>query len=156
MGKGDNIWIPKRLIQSPAFRALRTPTAHVVLAAFWAKRQMVKVGRKGKTRWAVANNDEIEFTYAQAKDKWGISESAFRNAIDELRDKGFIDIAESGAGLYKSKNKYRLCERWREYGTDHYEPPKPRAKGPINRGFKRGNRLGRNCREEKVNCCRPT
>lgn len=148
MGKSDNIWIPKTLIQSRAFRALRTPTAHVVLAIFWTKRQMVQVGRRGKGQWAVANNDEIEFTYLEADSKWGISASVFRNAIDELRNKGFLDIAESGAGLYKSKNKYTLSERWRRYGTPDYEPPKPRPKGPVNRGFKKGNRLGRNARRK--------
>ena len=150
MAKGDNIWIPKALIRSQAFRALRTPTAHLVLAAFWIKRQMVNVGRSGKKRWAIANNDEITFTYAEAKRKWGISANAFRNAIDELRAKGFLDIAESGAGLYKSTNKYRLSDRWRFYGTPDYEPPKPRPGGPMSRGFTRGNRLGRNCRKKKT------
>ena len=149
MGQGDNVWISVRVIRSPAFRALRTATAHVVLAAFWTKRQMVQVGRRGKKHWRVANNDEITFTYREARGKWGICDSTFRDAVDELRDKGFVDIAESGAGLYKSTNKYRLSERWRLYGTEGYEPPKPRPKGPINRGFKRGNQLGRNARKQK-------
>lgn len=148
MGKGDNIWIPARLIRSRAFRALRTPTAHVVLAAFWTKRQMAKVGRSGKRRWAIANNDEITFTYAEAKGKWGISASAFRTAVDELREKGFLDIAESGAGLYKSANRYTLSNRWMFYGTPDYQPPKSRPKGPMNRGFRKGNQHGRHCRKK--------
>ena len=148
MSKSSNIWIPARLIRSQAFRGLRTPTAHVVLALFWTKRQMVKTGYR-KRRWEIANNDEITFTYREAMHKWNISASAFRTAIDELRAKGFIDIAESGAGLYKSTNKYSLSDRWKGYGTPDYEPPNPRPRGPMNRGFKRGNRLGRNACEKK-------
>jgi hypothetical protein len=147
--KGDNVWIERRLIESPAFRALGTPTAHVVLAVFWTKRQMVKVGRRGKERWHVSNNDEITLTYREAQRKYGISASAFRNAVDELRDKGFVDIAESGAGLYKSTNKYTISDRWRLYDRPDYQPPKQRPRGPVNRGFRKGNRYGCNCHEKK-------
>ena len=63
--------------------------------------------------------------------------------------KGFIDIVESGAGMYKSANFYSISERWRQFGTDDYKKPKPRSRIPINKGFQKGNRFGRNCREEK-------
>jgi hypothetical protein len=95
-------------------------------------------------QWEIINNGEIEFTFAQAKGDYHISESTFRDAIDELRDKGFLDIAETGAGLYKTKNLYELSRRWEKYGTEDYKPPKPRPKGPMNKGFKKGNKLGRN------------
>jgi hypothetical protein len=113
------------------------------------KRQPVKIGRRGKEQWDIANNGEIVFTYKEAKEKYGISYGAFRDAIDELRDKGFVDIAESGAGLYKSANLYAISDRWRLYGTPEYEKPKPRPKGPMNRGFQKGNRYGRNCKKKK-------
>ncbi len=110
---------------------------------------MVKGGRSGKERWDITNNGEIEFTYIEAKEKYGISYGAFRNAIDELREKGFVDIAESGAGLYKSANKYSISDRWKWYGTPQYEKPKPRPKGPMNKGFKKGNKYGRNSKKKK-------
>jgi len=138
--------IEKRLLRSKAYRSLRTPTAYFVLGIFWSKRQMTQVGRPGKRQWVIANNGEIEFTYPEAERKYGISGSAFRKAIDELRDKGFIDIAESGAGLYKAKNLYSISDRWPLYGTPEYEPPKPRPRGPVNKGFRQGNRHGRNCK----------
>src|SRR4030042_1169596 len=93
--------IEKRLLRSNAYRSLKKPTAYFVLGIFLTKRQMVKVGRSGKRQWVIANNGEIEFTYPEAERKYGISRSAFGKTVDELRDKGFIDIAESGAGLYK-------------------------------------------------------
>jgi hypothetical protein len=140
--------IEQRLLKSKAYRSLRTPTSYFVLGIFMTKRQMVKGGRSGKERWDITNNGEIEFTYIEAKEKYGISYGAFRNAIDELREKGFIDIAESGAGLYKSANKYSISDRWKLYGTPEYKPPKQRPKGPINRGFKKGNQYGRKCKKK--------
>ncbi len=110
---------------------------------------MVKGGRSGKERWDIINNGEIEFTYIEAKEKYGISYGAFRNAIDELREKGFIDIAATGMGVHKVKTLYSISDRWKLYGTPEYEPPKPRPKKPINRGFQKGNKLGRNCRKRK-------
>ena len=57
--RSANIWIPWRLIESKAFLALKTATAHKILAIFWTKRQMVEIGRKGKEQWDIANNGEI-------------------------------------------------------------------------------------------------
>ena len=113
------------------------------------------MGRSGKKQWSIANNNEIIFTYIEAKDKYGFSNFAFRTAIDELREKGFIDIFQSGAGTYKAANNYSLSDRWTLYGTDDYKKPKPRTKGPINRGFQKGNQYGQNCRK-KTNCCGTT
>lgn len=147
--KGKNIWFPRELIESKAFAAIKTSTAHKVLAIFFTKRQWENRGRQGKKQWVMTNNNEIVFTYEQAKRQYGISYGAFRDAIDELRNKGFIDIAESGAGLYKSANLYRMSDRWKLYGTEDYKKPKPRPQKPINKGFQRGNRYGQNCRKGK-------
>jgi len=149
-------WIDRRLIKSKAFQSLQRPVSFKVLGVFWLKRQCFNVGRQGKKQWCIINNGEIVFTYKEAKDKYGISYGAFRNAIDELREKGFIDISESGAGLYKSANLYSISDRWKLYGTADYGKPKPRPKGPINKGFQKGNDYGRNCKKEKTNCYKST
>ncbi|MHC4123570.1 MAG: hypothetical protein ACYSSI_08360 [Planctomycetota bacterium] len=143
--KSSVIVVEQALFKSKAYRSLSSPTAYFVLGIFWTKRQIGKVGRLGKKQRVILNNGEIVFTYAEAKREYGISYSAFRAAIDELREKGFVDIAESGAGLYKSANLYSLSERWKLFGTEDYEKPKPRPKKPINKGFQKGNRFGRNC-----------
>ncbi len=147
--KWRNIWIELGLLESKAFLALRTATAHKVLAIFWKKRQMVQVGRSGKEQWDIVNNGEIVFTYVEAENKYGILPGAFRKAIDELMDKGFIDIAATGMGVHKVTTLYSISDRWRKYGTLEYKKPKPRPKGPINRGFQKGNRYGRNSRKKK-------
>ena len=141
--------IEQRLLKSKAYRTLQNPTAYLVLGIFWTKRQMVKQGRRGKEHWVIVNNGEVVFTYQEAKRKYAISDGAFRSAIDKLRNKGFIDIAESGAGLHKTTNLYSISDRWKLYGTENYKNPKPRPRKPINKGFQKGNRYGRNCRTEK-------
>jgi hypothetical protein len=148
MGKNQNIWVERRLIESKAFLSL-SATAIKVLMIFLTKRQYERTGRRGKEQWTIRNNGEIVFAYTEAKKKYGILESSFRAAIDELRVKGFIDIAESGAVLYRSANLYSLSDRWRLYGTPDYVSPKPRPEKPINRGFQKGNQYGRNCKREK-------
>ena len=139
----------QRLLKSKAYRSLRKPTSFIVFGVFMTKRQLAKVGRSGKERWEITNNGEIEFTFPEAEKEYGISSSAFTKAIDELREKGFIDIAATGMGVHKVKNLYSISDRWKLYGTPEYEPPKPRPKKPINRGFQKGNKLGRNCRKRK-------
>lgn len=149
MGKGQNIWFSRELIESKAYAALKTATAHRVLSLFFTKRQFESVGRKGREQWSIKNNGEIIFTYQEAKNKYGISYSVFRKAIDELISKGFIDIAQTGMGVHKVTTLYSISDRWRLYGTPEYETSNPRPKKPINRGFQKGNRLGRNCRIKK-------
>lgn len=148
--KNANIWFEKCLIESKAFVALKTATAHKALALFFTKRQVTK--RKGsRNQWDITNNGEITFTYREAKRKLSIkSDKTFRRAIDELRDKGFIDIAASGYGLYKSSNLYSISERWKLYGTPEYKQPKPRPQKAFKQGFKRGNQYGKNCKKKKT------
>jgi hypothetical protein len=146
--KGQSIWVERALIESAAFCALKTAYAHKILDDFFTKRQFESIGRKGEKNWIIKNNGLIEFTYKEALAKYGFSEGTFRNAIDELRHKGFIDIASGGQGIYKATNLYSISNRWRNYGTPDYEQPKPRPKS-VNRGFQKGNQYGRNCYKEK-------
>lgn len=146
--KGKSIFIERALLESKAYMALRTATAHKVLGIFLTKRQFEKVGRTGKKQWNIRNNSQIVFTYKEAELKYGIKAGAFKRAIVELTEKGFIDIASSGKGVHKVTNLYGISNRWKNYGTDDFEPPKACKKGPINRGFQKGNQLGKNCRKK--------
>jgi len=146
--KGRNIWFDSALLESTAYMALNAPSSIKVLSFFFLKRQFEPVGRQGKESWRLKNNGVIEFTYKEAANKYGFSASTFRNAIDELMEKGFIDIAEAGGGIYKVKNLYSISNRWQKYSTSEYVKPQGRPK-PVNRGFQKGNQLGRNCHKEK-------
>ena len=113
--------IPRRMHCSPAFRRL-TKTSVTVLFEFRYKCQLklipIKAGR-GK-EWSIINNGELIFTYTEAKDRFGIAKSTFRNSIDQLVNLGFIDIAHQGGAYNKDPSKYGISDRWREYGKEEF------------------------------------
>lgn len=143
MAKGKHVWFEFEMLRSKAFVSLKTASAHIILTEFYCRRQFERKSPRSRI-FNFINNDEIVFTYEDAYKRYGMSSNTFRRAIDELRNKGFIDIASSGQGIRKITTFYSIVDRWRLYGTDEYVPPKPRRKGPINRGFQKGNKLGKN------------
>jgi hypothetical protein len=102
----------------------------------------------------ILNNGEIEFTYAEAKRKYGITAGRFRRTIDELVEKGFLDISETGMGLYKMATHYAISDRWRWWGTESFKSakrPEPNIRGC---GFRKGNKLWQKARRKKSTAIR--
>lgn len=125
----QNIWFDKDLLRLSAFRSLKKWSI-IVYMDFLRKRQMEQVKRaKRSDDWIIRNNGEIVYSYAEAEYK-GIGRREFRNAIDELIEKGFLDIAHQGSGgRAGDMTKYFLDDRWKEYGTPTFRPAKnPRRK----------------------------
>ena len=62
-------------------------------------------------------NGIFDFTYSEAE-KYGFARRTFSRIITELNAKGFIDIIKQGGkrGCGMSNSKYKLSERWRDYG----------------------------------------
>jgi hypothetical protein len=123
------IYLEAELLNSPAFQRLSRWGLRVYLR-FLTKRVMVK--RKSKDRavtHSIANNGEIVFCYSEAV-KMGIPRREFRNALDELVDKGFLDINHQGAGgRTKDMSTYFVGKRWEKWDTPEYQPtPNPRKK----------------------------
>ena len=124
------------LVVSRAFLELTGVAPHVLLL-FLKRRQMVKLGRKqGKEQWVIGNNGEIVFPYAEAENKFGITRPRFQRAIDQLVEKGFLDIKHAGGGLMKDTSKYSISERWQDYGTDSFIQ-RNRKKDVRGLGFKK-------------------
>lgn len=74
------------------------------------------------------------YPYKEAERK-GVGRREFRNAIDELISKGFLDIAHQGSGGHSGDmTKYFLDNRWREYDTAAFRP----AKNPRQRDTRKG------------------
>ncbi len=147
--KSDKMFISRSVMTSKAFLSLSPPTACQVYLIFltkcrWEPAQGGK-GRKNKV-YIHTNNGEIQFTYKEAKEKFGISSGRFTRAIDELVQVGLIDIAHTGFGLHKDVTLYAISDRWRYYGTDEFIPAS-RAKRP-GLGFRKGNTLGVNSRKQ--------
>lgn len=122
----DKMYISRRLVESKAWGKLADRKAGIamyVYLLFLTKRVMEKVQtRAGKADrdFRIANNGEIQFTYAEALEKWGITYPRFARAISLLVLLGFIDIARAGSGLHRDTTLYAISDRWENYGTDEF------------------------------------
>lgn len=130
--KNDNpkIYIRKDMLESAVYRSL-SRVGMLLLQDFLSKRFMKEIS---KENWVAENNGKIIFPFKEAVEK-GYSRDQFRNGIDELQFKGFLDITHQGKGGRKplgghaDSSKYFLDDRWEKYGTSEFKPArKPRQK----------------------------
>jgi len=134
------------MVKSKVWLSL-SKTAKDVFLIFRTKCQIAKrKGKPGKRGPVIINNGEIVFTYVEAKKKYGISASRFRRALDQLVEKGFIDIEATGMGVHKVTTLYAISERWRDYGTLHFKKAKRPEPIIANPGFRPGNKLWQKAR----------
>jgi len=137
------IVLEQRLVKSAVWISL-SATAKAVYLLFRTKCKMGRPpGKPGKRDWAILNNGELVFTYREAQRKYGITASRFRRALDELIEKGFIDVDATGMGVHKVTTLYGISDRWRGYGTPTFRQAKRPVPSIKNPGFKRGNELWR-------------
>ena len=143
--KWGRMFVSRKQITSEAFRSLKTAAACQVFMIFLYKCQMkpIEGSAKRKKEYYIANNGEIQFSYKDALEKWGISNGRFTKAIDELVRVGLIDITKSGFGLKKDVSLYAISDRWEKFGTDEFVA-KERQKRKQNLGFTKGNSFGKN------------
>lgn len=89
------------------------------------RKRYIKYGGKGKYKKAAHDNArDLSLTIDEAKKMWSMDKRALKKAIDELIEKGFIDIVEHGFAAIskntliqqKKPNIYGLSERFRSYG----------------------------------------
>jgi hypothetical protein len=129
------IWIDPDLPNSKAFRSLKRVSI-LVYFDFLKKRklQQVKTSSRRSDEWIISNNGKIVYTYEEAEKK-GLSASQFRNALDDLSDKGFLSFTHQGSGGRGKNGKegdvtlFYLDDRWKDYGTKRFKKiDKPRVK----------------------------
>lgn len=149
--KWDRMFTSRKMITSKAFLSLRTATACQVYMIFLSKCRWEKVQTRPMRRekeWIITNNGEIQFSYNEALEKWGISDGKFTRAIDENIRVGLIDIAKTGCGLHKDVTLYVISDRWEKFGTDEFVVKK-RPKRKQQYGFTNKNKHGRYCKKQK-------
>jgi len=79
------------------------------------------------------------FTYKEAENR-GFSRKQFRSALDELIDKGFLEITHQGTGPGEP-SEYKLTERWQAFDTEHFQTAPIRRKNRSkNMGWSKYNR----------------
>ena len=147
MSKSGVIVIDQVMVNSAVWLSL-SGTAIKIYHLFRCKCQFAKRSqrygnqkRSDDLMGRLLNNGELVFTYTEAKQKYKITAGRFRRAIDELVEKGFLDIAKTGMGLYKMTTYYGISDRWRYWGTENFEPakrPEPNIRGC---GFRKDNLL---------------
>ena len=119
--KTSGIYLKRDMITSEAFWILSS-TALKVYMVFLMKRVMGKVKVRRREVWAVINNGEITYTFAEAKKNHDISKSSFLRARDRLIEVGFIEIAEDGGTHHTTK--YSISQNWRKYPEESFARPK--------------------------------
>ncbi len=139
------MFVDRSAITSKAFLDLKTAAACQVYMIFLYKCQWkpIEGSSKRSKEYHLANQGEIQFTYDEALEKWGITQKRFTKAIDELVRVGLIDITKSGFGLQKDKSLYAISDRWEKFGTDEFVVKK-RQKRKQQLGFTKGNSYGKN------------
>ena len=143
--KPKGAYFEAELIRSKALASLATTAAYVVFMELYLRRIMKTIKRGKKQEKVIENNGEILLTYTDAKRRWGYSPQRFKKALAELSNKGFIDI-EHGGQMQGDSNKFTISNRWKQYDTNEYKPPAP-APPAINKGFKKGHKLGKNSKK---------
>jgi hypothetical protein len=121
--KWDKMFVSRSTITSKAFLALKTPASCQVFLIFLSKCRWEKVQARPMSRereWRMTNNGEIQFTYIEAEENYGIPAGKFTRAIDDLIRVGLIDITKTGLGLHKDVTLYAISNRWERYGTDAF------------------------------------
>jgi hypothetical protein len=134
---GKGTYVVAELINSPAFRSL-SGTTILVYFDFRLKMQIHKKTKHSEPE--ITNNGKIVYTYIEAE-REGISRPSFQRALDQLIEHGFIYLAETGAGLYKSANLYGMSGEWKKWATPSFTvTPRPRRKSAFpSAGFKNGH-----------------
>ena len=110
---------------------------------FLRKRQWSEIKRNGNKQWTMTNNGDIVYPYLEAERK-GVQRREFRNAIDELIAKGFLDINHHGKGGRKKIDQngrvvgdmttFIIADRWKNYGKQSFKPPKVERKKDTRKG----------------------
>jgi len=89
-----------------------------VLQRFMQKRKWTKTG--GRKKQILYDNTGLCFTYAEAK-YFNISTSQFHTILKHLIEVGFLDVEHQGGAYGRDYSRYRLSDRWRNYGTSLFK-----------------------------------
>ena len=115
------IYIDRNILESDAFWELTGKSIQIYMVfrmkCVFANKHIGK--RKARV---IINNGEITYTFAESKNKHGISKSTFLRSRDQLIEVGFIEIAEYGGSHHT--NKYKLSDNWRKYPEQTFKRPK--------------------------------
>lgn len=111
------VWIEPEMIESEAFKSL-TGKCMWILLRFLQKVTWTNT-KVGGQKIRVYHKKGLTFTYPEAQSH-GISASTFNRAVGELVAKGFIDVEHQGGFYGRDCSRYKLSDRWKQYGTQDF------------------------------------
>jgi hypothetical protein len=124
------------LLHSQAYRDLNYGPGIKVLTWFYEKLRYEKdKPKKGKKRYRLMNDGEIDFQYREAIFR-GLTPQKFRKALLELHRLGFIEVKKPGSSLKGDWTIFTLSGRWETYGTSNFNHVEfPKSVHWVNFGF---------------------
>jgi hypothetical protein len=119
--RSKGVYLQRDILESQAFWKLSGSAIKVFL--IFRMKCVIKNNSIGKHNVKTfVNNGEIQFTFQEAKVKYGIPKSTFLRARDLLIKVGLIEITENGGEHHPSK--YAISENWRKYPDESFTRPK--------------------------------
>lgn len=110
--KKGGSFIEREMYQSTAWMALRRTFSAKLLILFLDKRRREKQVKGQKQRHRFINLNSIDMPYSELEKKYGVCRQTITRAIDELLEKGFIEIRHHGGTYRHEKTIYALSEKW--------------------------------------------
>jgi hypothetical protein len=108
-----------QLLNSNAYKALSY--ASRALLPYFVGAPKYPDGKKINLRSEMYLRTEFTFSYKEAE-RYGCSTRTFTRVIEDLMRKGFIDPVDKGGlrGTGLSFNRFRMSERWKQYGAENF------------------------------------
>lgn len=117
LGYSQFAWLPREMLESPAFRSLSINSFRLLMA-LWVEH----LAHGG------CENGWLIFTHEQLK-SYGLTGSKIRGAIDELVAFGFITVKAGGRrAMSNQPNRYRIAWLWAIDAEGDPSPPSARWK----------------------------
>jgi hypothetical protein len=136
----DRLVLSKKMLRSKPFIAL-TGAAKQILVELYMRLTLdsyksSRARHSSDKRYLAKNNGKLVLSYASIHSQFGYSTATISNAINQLVNYGFIEIAELGCGVKRQSHKIALIRNWQDYGKDEFFVGEGKADKPVNDGFK--------------------
>jgi hypothetical protein len=130
-------WVEPEMMESGAFRSL-AGTAMWILLRFQQKQTWSRM-KSGGRNINIYENSGLTFTYSEAE-HFDISNAQFYRSIKKLVERGFLDVEHRGGsmGIGVDYTRFKLSNRWRQWGTDTKKPGPGFQEGKFQRLMPRG------------------
>ena len=114
-----DVFLSWELFESKAFSKLSASQIRTLLR-FLQKREWITEGT-GKKKRRIFKNNDLSFSYSEARQVLGIGITQFWKNIHKLVEIGFIDIEHQGGPYGRDYSRFTVSDRWRKYGTPDFE-----------------------------------